>query len=611
MRMRLVVGFILLFFIFLLSRVYYLSIKSNVYYEELAKQNAIKTEFLPPVRGQITDRNGTLLAINDLGFSISIKPYLSIKKSNKGILDKELSELTNLFPDLNASKLAEIYKRNDSYYNQDFIKVVDFIPYDEIIPHYSELNLNKTIKIDPVVKRKYPFGKLASHIIGYVGKANLQDVQENEIAKLSNYTGKSGIERYYNDILQGEKGTRVYKVNALNQEVEQLSYTPAMSNDIELTIDIELQSYLTSLFEGNAGAAIIMNVNDGSILAAGSFPEYDLNPFVTGISFKDWDELSNSLDHPFTNKLINGYYPPGSVVKMGVGLSFLNSKNISPSTQYVCNGSIELGGRFFRCWNRSGHGPVDLKHAIKYSCDVYFYNGSLQVGIDQISETLSRIGFGAKTGVDLPSEFVGTLPSKEWKMQRYRQSWFQGDTLNTAIGQGNFLATPMQIARYTAQIAKGAEVVPHFLKSVENNNTITEDKAQDSNEIFTLFEKSQLPYIRDAMYAVANEQGGTSYHYLRNLEVKVAAKTGTAQVVGFSQADKNRVDEKQLRYYTRSHAWVTSYAPYSKPRYVVTVLVEHGGRTISSGVATAKIYQKMIELGYFKPENKANSPKKN
>ncbi|ECL6402335.1 penicillin-binding protein 2 [Campylobacter jejuni] len=601
MRMRLVVGFILLFFIFLLSRVYYLSIKSNVYYEELAKQNAIKTEFLPPVRGQITDRNGTLLAINDLGFSISIKPYLSIKKSNKGILDKELSELANLFPDLNASKLAEIYKRNDSYYNQDFIKVVDFIPYDEIIPHYSELNLNKTIKIDPVVKRKYPFGKLASHIIGYVGKANLQDVQENEIAKLSNYTGKSGIERYYNDILQGEKGTRVYKVNALNQEVEQLSYTPAMSNDIELTIDIELQSYLTSLFEGNAGAAIIMNVNDGSILAAGSFPEYDLNPFVTGISFKDWDELSNSLDHPFTNKLINGYYPPGSVVKMGVGLSFLNSKNISPTTQYVCNGSIELGGRFFRCWNRSGHGPVDLKHAIKYSCDVYFYNGSLQVGIDQISETLSRIGFGAKTGVDLPSEFVGTLPSKEWKMQRYRQSWFQGDTLNTAIGQGGFLATPMQIARYTAQIAKGGEVIPHFLKSIENNNTTIENQMDENKkEIFTLFEKSQLPYIRDAMYAVANEQGGTSYRYLHNLDVKVAAKTGTAQVVGFSQTDKNRVDEKQFEYYTRSHAWLTSYAPYSKPKYVVTVLLEHGGRNITSGATVAKIYQKMIELGYFK-----------
>ncbi|AXP08747.1 penicillin-binding protein 2 [Campylobacter hepaticus] len=599
MRMRLVVFFILLFFIFLLSRVYYLSIKSNVYYEELAKQNAIKTEFLVPVRGQITDRNGTLLAINDLGFSISIEPYLSIKKSKKGILEKELSKLEDLFPDLNAKKLVDIYKKNDSYYNQDFIKVIDFIPYDEIIPYYSELNLNKIIKIDPVVKRKYPFGKLASHIIGYVGKANLQDIQENEIAKLANYTGKSGIERYYNDILQGKKGSRIYKVNALNQEVEQLSYTPPLSNDIQLSIDIELQSYLTSLFEGNAGAAIIMDINDGSILAAGSYPEYDLNPFVTGISFKEWDELSNNLDHPFTNKLINGYYPPGSVIKMGVGLSFLNSKNISPSTQYVCNGSIELGGRFFRCWNRSGHGAVDLKHAIKYSCDVYFYNGSLQVGIDQINETLSRIGFGAKTGVDLPNEFVGTLPSKEWKMQRYKQAWFQGDTLNTAIGQGNFLATPMQIARYTAQIAKGEELIPHFLKSIENNNTAMQDFS-NKKEIFTLFEKSQLPYIRDAMYAVANEQGGTSYRYLHNLDIKIAAKTGTAQVVGFSQTDKNRVDEKQFQYYTRSHAWVTSYAPYSKPRYVVTVLVEHGGRTITSGLTTAKIYQKMIDLGYFK-----------
>ncbi|MFQ6341706.1 penicillin-binding protein 2 [Campylobacter sp. VTCC 70190] len=601
MRMRLVVGFILLFFIFLLSRVYYLSIKSNVYYEELAKQNAIKTEFLAPVRGQISDRNGTLLAINDLGFSISIEPYLSLKKAKRGILEEKLSQLESLLPDLNATKLVEFYKRNDSYYNQDFIQVVDFISYDDIIPHYSTLNLDSSIKINPVVKRKYPFGKLASHIIGYVGKANLQDIQENEIAKLANYTGKSGIERYYNDVLQGEKGTRIYKVNALNQEVEQLSYTPPMSNDIELSIDIELQAYLTSLFEGNAGAAIIMDIEDGAIMAAGSFPEYDLNPFVTGISFKDWDELSNSLDHPFTNKLTNGYYPPGSVVKMGVGLAFLNSKEISPSTQYVCNGSIELGDRFFRCWNRSGHGPVDLKHAIKYSCDVYFYNGGLQVGIDQISQTLARIGFGAKTGVDLPNEFVGTLPSREWKMQRYKQAWFQGDTLNTAIGQGNFLTTPMQIARYTAQIAKGEELIPHFLKSIENNNTNIENQmGENKKEIFTLFEKSQLPYIRDAMYAVANEQGGTAYRYLNNVGVKIAAKTGTAQVIGFSQTDKNRVDEKQFQYYTRSHSWLTSYAPYSKPRYVVTILLEHGGRTTTSGEIVSKLYKKMIELNYFK-----------
>ena len=594
MRLRLVAGFIFLFFMFLLSRVYYLSIKSNIYYEELAKQNAIKTEFIAPIRGEIADKNGNLLAINDLGFSISLKPYLSLKKQDKELLHKELLELENTFSELNATKLEDFYKKNDSYYNQDFIKIVDFMPYDRMAPYFSVLNLNPNIKISPTVKRKYPFGKLASHIIGYVGKANLEDIQENEIAKLTNYVGKSGIERFYNEILQGKMGIRSYKVNALNKELEQLRYENSKSKDIKLSIDINLQAFLSSIFEGNAGAAVIMDVNDGSILAAGSFPEYDLNPFVSGISLKDWNEISNNLDHPFTNKLINGYYPPGSVVKMGVALAFLNSKVINTETKFFCSGSIELGERFFRCWNRSGHGNLDLKHAIKYSCDVYFYNASLQVGIDQLSKSLAKIGFGSKTGVDLPNEFVGVLPSKEWKMQKYRQSWFQGDTLNTSIGQGNFLATPMQIAKYTAQIAKGSKVVPHFIKSIEDENLSIEQ-----GEIFSLFEKSQLPYIREAMYAVANEEGGTAFRYLNALPVKVAAKTGTAQVVGFSQTDKKRVDERQFEYYNRSHSWISSYAPYAKPRYVVTILLEHGGRNITAGKLVGEIYKKMHEFGYF------------
>lgn len=595
MRMRLVVGFILFFFIFLLSRVYYLSVKSNVYYEELAKQNAIKTEFLAPIRGQIVDRNGTLLAINDLGFKISMKPYLSIKKANEGILEKELEKLAAFFPDLNATILTRKYKRDDSYYNQDFIPIVDFIPYDSMIPYFSELNLNENIHITPAVKRKYPFGSLASHIIGYVGKANLEEVSENEMAKLTNYIGKSGIEKYYNEILQGEKGVRVYKVDAFNKEIGQLSYAQANSKDIQLSLDMNLQSFITELFYENSGAVVVMDANNGEILAAGSFPEYDLNPFVTGISTKEWSELSNSLDHPFTNKLVNGLYPPGSVVKMGVALAFLNSKTINTQTTFFCSGNFEFGGRNFRCWNREGHGRVDLKHAIKQSCDVYFYEGGLNAGIDIISQTLGRIGFGTKTGIDLPNEFVGIVPSKEWKMQRFNKPWYQGETLNTSIGQGSFLVTPIQIAKYTASIAKGVEVKPHFLKHIENNETSLEH----NKEIFTLFEKNQLPYIRDAMWAVANEQGGTAYRYLSKLPIEVAAKTGTAQVIGFSQADKNRVDETQLEYYTRSHAWLTSYAPYNNPQYVVTILVEHGGRTISSGQAMEKIYRKMFELGYF------------
>ncbi len=596
MRMRIVVGFILLFFIFLLSRVYYLSIKSNVYYEELARQNAIKTQSLAPIRGQISDRNGVYLAINDLGFSVGVKPYLSIKKGNQKILNDELNGLVSLFTDLNATTLERIYKKNDSHYNQNFIEVIDFVPYERMLPFFAKLSLNKNIEVKPTTRRKYPFGSLASHIVGYVGKANLQDVSENEIARLTNYTGRSGIERQYNEILQGQKGERVYKINALNQEIEQLFYNLPTTKDIQLSIDIRLQSFLSELFSDNTGAVVVMDIESGEILAAGSFPEYDLNPFVSGISSKEWTELSNNPDHPFTNKLVNGLYPPGSVVKMGVGLAFLNSKRISTATGFVCSGSLEFGGRDFRCWNRSGHGFMDLRNAIKQSCDVYFYNGGLNIGIDRISSTLGRIGFGAKTGVDLPNEFVGIVPSREWKMQRFKKAWYQGETLNTAIGQGDFLVTPMQIAKYTAQIAKGASVTPHFLKQIEDSNLTI--KSTDT-ELFDLFEQSQLPYIRDAMFAVANEQGGTAFRYLNNLPVKVAAKTGTAQVIGFSQQDKNRVNEAQLEYYSRSHSWLTSYAPYANPKYVVTVLLEHGGRSTSTGLATARIYEKMRQLGYF------------
>ncbi|TQR31908.1 penicillin-binding protein 2 [Campylobacter sp. MIT 99-7217] len=596
MRMRLVFAFVILFFILLLSRIYYLSIKSNVYYEEMAKQNAVKTQFLAPVRGIITDRNGKYLAINELGFSISIKPYLHIKKQNRSILQGEIEAISNAFLELNATLLYKTYEKADSYYNQDFIEVVDFIPYDEMISKYAQLDLRENLQIKPTIQRKYPYKSLASHIIGYVGKANLQDMNENEVAKLTNYTGKSGLERYYNELLQGTKGVREVRVNALNKEIEEISLIKPVTNDIKISIDIELQQFLTELFADSSGSAIIMNAEDGSILAGGSFPEYDLNPFVTGISVQDWKELSNNPEHPFTNKMVNGLYPPGSVVKMGVALAFMDSRLMNTSSSFFCTGSVELGGRFFRCWNRSGHGEMDLKHAIKQSCDVYFYEGGLRVGIDTISSVLGRIGFGNKTGVDLPHEFVGIVPSKEWKLSKYNRAWFQGETLNTSIGQGDFLITPMQLAKYTAQLAKGKGVTPRFL--MQENNESLEDE-----EIFTPFEKSQLPAIRDAMFAVANEQGGTAFRYLNALPVKVAAKTGTAQVVGFSQADKNKVRESDLKYYSRSHIWLTSFAPYKKPKYVVTVLLEHGGRSLTAGEMTARIYHKLTELGYLQKEN--------
>lgn len=602
MRIRLLGVFIFLLFLLLLSRVYYLAIKSNIYYEEMAKQNAVKTYSIAPVRGLIFDIKGRLLATNDLGFSVAMKPYLHIKKQNNKIFDEEIAFFTQFFPDVNASILRKNYIRNDSYYNQDFIEVVEFVPYDQMIASYSELNLRENLEIKPTVKRRYPYGQIASHIIGYIGKANLQDLKDNDIAKLTHYIGKSGIEKHYNDILQGEKGIREVKVNAFNKEIEELFYKSATSQDITLTIDIELQQFLSEIFAQNTGVAVIMDVNDGSILAAGSFPEYDLNLFVMGISSKQWQELVTNPDHPFTNKMVNGLYPPGSVVKMGVGLAFLNSGIVNAYRKFVCSGSVELSNRIFRCWNRSGHGNMDLKHAIKHSCDIYFYEGALRVGIDKIGPTLFKIGFGKKTGVDLPNEFVGIVPTREWKLRRFKNlPWYSGDTLNTSIGQGNFLVTPMQIAKYTAQIASGKSITPHFLSYDEGNFT-------ETDELFTLFEKNQLPIIKEAMLSVANEEGGTAYRYFQHLPLNVAAKTGTAQVVGFSQTEKKNIREKDLEYYSRSHTWLTSFAPYDKPKYTVTVLLEHGGRTITAGALSVKIYEKMIQLGYL--QRQVQKPKK-
>lgn len=600
MRLRLVMAFIFVVFVLLLSRVYYLAIKSNVYYEEMARQNAVKTQFIAPIRGLIFDTKGRLLASNDLGFSIAMKPYLHIKKENRKLLDEEIAFFAQFFPDINTTMLRRNYIREDSYYNQDFIEVAEFVPYKDMIAAYSELNLRENLRILPTVKRSYPYENIASHIIGYIGKANLQEMKENEIAKLTRYVGKSGVEKYYNAILQGEKGVREVKVNAFNKEIGELFYTNPKSQDLILSIDIELQRFLTKVFAENAGVAIIMDADDGSILAAGSFPEYDLNLFVSGISASQWQELNESPEHPFINKMINGLYPPGSVVKMGVGLSYLNSGAFNAKGTFYCSGAVELSNRLFRCWNRIGHGAMDLRDAIKHSCDIYFYEGALKVGIDKIAPTLLKMGFGSKTGVDLPNEFIGIMPHREWKLRRYNAAWFRGETLNTSIGQGNFLVTPMQIAKYTAQIASGKRVTPHFVKSEQN--------ASVQDELFTPFEKNQLPLIKEAMLAVAKEPGGTAYRYFQYLPLNVAAKTGTAQVVGFSQTEKRNIREKDLEYYSRSHTWLTSFAPYDKPKYVVTVLLEHGGKTMTTNALAIKIYEKLLELGYL--QRQYQKPKK-
>lgn len=596
MRFRIVYAIVIVFWVMLLTRVYHLSVNSNEYYENIAEQNVIKTHYIPPVRGIIFDSKDRPLAVNRLGFSIAIKPHLSGKNE---ILNTELEYIAGIFTDLNTTKLRRDYLKNDSPYNQEFINVVEFIDYDKFIPHYVHLSLRENLLIQPANKRHYPYDDLASHIIGYVGRANQQDMDSDPLTKLTNYTGRSGIERFYNQILQGTEGVKRTKVNALNEELEHLGTTEPTSKNVRLSIDLELQKFVGEVFGKDAGVVIVMDLKDGAILAAGSFPEYNLNQFVTGITKAEWDALIKNVDHPFTNKLVNGLYPPGSVVKMGMGLAFLDA-GISRYDGHYCSGSYELGGRKFRCWNVHGHGFVNLNDAIRESCDDYFYKNSQRIGIDAIAPVLERIGFGVKTGVDLPNEFLGILPTREWKMRKHGKAWYQGETLITSIGQGNFLVTPMQIARHTANLATGLNYTPHFLHSVDD---VRADFTPQDN-MFTPFEKAQLPAIRHAMYEVANHKRGTASKYFVDAKIKVAAKTGTAQVVGISQADKKRVREEDMAYLQRSHAWLTTYAPYEDPQFVVTMIIEHGGHGGSAaGPKVTQIYNKLVEMGYIDMSN--------
>ncbi|MGZ8548689.1 MAG: penicillin-binding protein 2, partial [Sulfuricurvum sp.] len=511
-------------------------------------------------------------------------------------LDIEIAYLLSMIPTLDGKKIAKTYKQQDSYYNHTFIDVVDFIPHETMIPLYALMNLHENIQISPSPKRLYPYGNVGSHLIGYVAKANQKEIEGNSLLQLLGHVGKSGIEKQYNTYLQGEAGERHIKVNAHNVEIEELGRSATKENrNLVLNIDVHLQEYIGTIFKGNVGAIVVMDTN-GEIYAAGSFPEYDLNEFVDGVTAQQWNYLINSVDAPFTNKIINGLYPPGSAIKPGMGLLYITSGKMDENTIINSTGSMQLGGRTFRDWKKTGHGPTSISKAIKESCDDYFYQGSLIVGIDAMSSGIMRMGMGKKTGIDLPNEFIGTVPSREWKQKRFKQSWFHGETLNTSIGQGNFLTTPIQIAQLTALIATGKLPVPHVTQKI--GDKVYAPLPQD---VLLPLEKKKLPFIQRGMVAVCNEQGGTAAGHM-STHFPIAGKTGTAQTSGISQNIKNRLDERSMEYLKRSHAWFTTYGPADKPQFIVTVLIEHGGHGgEAAGGIVSGIYNKLDELGYIKP----------
>ncbi|PAF52197.1 penicillin-binding protein 2 [Helicobacter sp. 13S00477-4] len=590
-RYKIVLFIFILVWIILSLKIFVLTIKSHQYFEKLAERNMTKKEILVPVRGQILDRNGDPLAINELGFSILLNPFLKDKD-----LEKQIALIQGYFPDIDTSDVFKAYKKQYSSYNHSPIKVINFISYDKMQRYYAQIIQNPDIFVEPSTKRLYPGNASASHIIGYVGAADERDIANDPVSKYTSIIGKTGLEKEYNLFLQGHIGYRVVAVNAFNQEIEVLEESrPEKQNDLTLSIDMRLQMIADKEFEGKTGAVIVMDVHTGEILVAGSYPEYNLNDFVGGISYKKWNALREDIYNPLLNRLVNALYPPASVVKMGMGLAFLEYAGINENTKIDTPAYIELGGRKFRDWKPTGHGKSDLVKAIKESVDVYFYKLSQVAGINNIANVMKQMGFGEKTGVDIPGEFIGIVPDPEWKMKRYRKNWYTGDTVVTSIGQGAFLVTPMQIARYTALIASGKLPTPHFAKNFGNKDY--EDRSED---VLDDFQKSKLSILQKGMYQACSVPGGTAYRHTLGSKMPLACKTGTAQVVQIPQDIKVRIKESQMEYFHRSHAWITGFVPYKNPKYVITVLLEHGKSGGSGGPIMVKMANALYDYGYLK-----------
>ena len=590
MRYKIIIFFIFLFYLLILYKAYELSVISNKKYISLSKENYTKTIPIAPVRGIIFDRFKNTLAYNELRFDLTLTPHLKGKELNDTIND--ISDVL----DVNKTKIYKIYKKYNSAYNNKNIAVIKYLKEEKVFKIEPILSLNPNISFKTSYLRKYPYKYFLSNVLGYVARANSKDLKRNKVIEYTQIAGKRGIERYYDNVLQGVAGKKIEIVNARNKVLKIVKYIPPKSHNITLTIDTNLQKFIYNemLKENKKGAVIVMRTN-GEILALVSVPGYDNNLFVKGISFKEWEKLAHNIYNPLLNKPVSGLYPPGSTVKPAIALIAASSGKWNPWKKIECPGFIEIGHRKFRDWRAWGHGKTDVFKAIKESVDTYFYQVGLKLGINYIAKGLKRMGFGKKTGIDLPNEKSGIVPTKEWKERRYHEPWFIGETLNASIGQGYFLVTPLQVAVNTALIASGKLPRPFVVEKIDNN--LTKPFLKD---VLTKQEKSNLWMIRKGMWEVCNAPGGTATRHIHS-KITIAGKTGTAQVYSIPQAVKRRKKEDELAYFHRSHAWLTTFGPYKNPQFVVTVIIEHGGHGGSAaGGLVSDIYNYLVDKGYIK-----------
>lgn len=584
---------IALFFLLIAARLWYLQVIKAEHFDNLAQRN--RTRYLPIAapRGTIYDRHGEILVGNRPSFTVSA---LRQDVTNKELLIQRIAEVLEC-------KVEEIQQNWEKY---------------EYFPRYLPIPLKSGITRTQVEKlsensiylqgmiietkpvRSYPCNNAGAHIFGHVGLISAEELKQqhaNSTYRAGDMVGKSGLEKHHNNTLRGIDGQLLVEVDVRGKLLRQRVKTPPVpGKNLTLTLDKDLQIRAQAELEEMAGAAVVLDVNSGEILAMVSSPAYDPNIFTNGISSNDWLELLNHPRNPLQNRAIGGQYPPGSTFKPVTSLLAATHPEISRVDELIdCEGKTKIGKRDFRCWKRTGHGPTNLKKAMRESCDVWFYHMAMRLGIDRIAAMARDLGMDQSYNLPLDSEREGLIPDREWKRRRLNESWYMGETAISGIGQGYVLTTPMQLALMTATVANGGTLYrPHIVKNVSTNISTQEIESRAEVLHESTIPQEAIAQVQASLEAVVHDPRGTG-RSCRIDGLRIAGKTGTAQVISLAADDEEDISEEEIIYRHRDHALFIAYAPADNPEIATAVIVEHGEHASKTAIPVTRA----LLLEYF------------
>ena len=577
----------ILVFLGLSSRLYSLQVKDKNKYLTLSDKNRIREWKLPPVRGEFIDYFGNTIAGNNEVYQLHVVPEQVEDFRYTAIRLKTILKLSD-------REFQKILKKKKEIKPWETIVVSDNLNWEQFSRINSYLYELTGVKSVLSISRIYPYKENFTHVLGYVSQANEKDIYENEDVKKKFVpglrVGKTGLEKTFESELLGDNDIQRFEVNAFGKKVNQIEFQKgSKGNDINLTIDTEIQKFCGELLKDKAGSICVMDIYNGDMVAMQSSPSFDPNLFLFGINQDDWQLIRNNPMKPLVNKTISGKYSPGSTLKPIVALSALENKVINPNFTVKCEGKKEMYGQTYHCWKKKGHGFVNLRNAMKQSCDTYFYEIARRLGVDKLSETAKKFGLGEKVFQNLfDNEKKGLVPNTFWKKNALGSGWLLGETMITGIGQGYIQTTPIQLCLMTAQIANGGyKIYPRL--TIDN-------KLNFPDKFTPLFvDPKNIKIVQDAIYSSTNEVMGTSYSSRFNdLKYRFAGKTGTAQVKRITEEERELdLKTSEIPYEQRDHALYVAYGPTKNPRYAVSIIIEHGG---SGGSVAAPIAKKLFKL---------------